>query len=104
MQHLESPLLTIIEGCEPPVDADGKADGQSKGDTTEKVPKQLSEIQMQQKRKAAIESLIAEEIAKYEMETDLVLKDRFGRRVEQLERHLAVIKSIIEKLEAGVDV
>ena len=59
---------------------------------------------MQQKRKAAIESLIAEEAAKYEMETDLVLKDRFGRRVEHLERHLAVIKSIIENLEAGVDV
>ncbi|PCH08066.1 Hypothetical protein PENO1_009050 [Penicillium occitanis (nom. inval.)] len=95
---------TWEEGCEPPVDADGTADSQSKGATTEKALKQFSEIQMQQKRKAAIESLIAEETAKYEMETDLVLKDRFGRRVEQLERHLAVVKSSIEKLEAGVDV
>lgn len=106
LQQLESSLLTIKEGRESPVDADGKAAGQSKGDMTEKVPKQRPEIQIQREHKTAheLEDSITQLTAKYDMETNFMIKPWFELRVEQLKRRLTLMKSSTEKLEAEVAV
>jgi transcription initiation factor TFIID subunit 7 len=74
LQHLKNPLLTIIESFKPPVDADGKVNGESKGDMNEEALKRRPEIQIQRERVTELEGLIAQESAKHEMQTNKILK------------------------------
>lgn len=90
-------MLIISEVLRPPVDADGKANGESQGDITEKAPKRRSEIQIQCKRKTGLEGLIALETAKYEVQTNEIFKQKIALRVQLLKRELALVETSIEK-------
>lgn len=91
LKHLETPLLTIIEGCKPPVDADREADEE---------PKQRLEIQAHREHITELEGLVAQETARYGMQTNKKLKIKSGRRVERLKLDLAQAKASLAELEA----
>ena len=60
---------------------------------------QEREIQEQREFITELEGLIAQETAKYEMQTNKILKQKIGRRVQQLKQDLALKKASIGETE-----
>jgi transcription initiation factor TFIID subunit 7 len=76
-------------------DADGEADGEDEEDMDEEALERRREIQEQREFITELEGLIAQETAKYEMQTNKILKQKIGRRVQQLKQDLALKKASI---------
>lgn len=80
-------------------DADGDADGEDEDDMNEGALERRREIQEQREFITELEGLIAQETAKYEMQTNKILKQKVGRRVQQLKQDLALKKASIGETE-----
>lgn len=80
-------------------DADGEADGDDEEDMDEEALERRREIQEQREFITELEGLIAQETAKYEMQTNKILKQKIGRRVQQLKQDLALKKASIGETE-----
>lgn len=80
-------------------DADGEADGEDEEDMDEEALERRREIQEQREMITELEGLIAQETAKYEMQTNKILKQKIGRRVQQLKQDLALKKASIGETE-----
>ncbi|OKL58698.1 hypothetical protein UA08_06021 [Talaromyces atroroseus] len=81
-------------------EADGEADGDD-GDLDEEALERRREIQEQREFITELEGLIAQETAKYEMQTNKILKQKIGKRVQQLKQDLALKKASIGESEAN---
>ena len=80
-------------------DADGEADGEDEEDMDEETLERRREIQEQREMITELEGLIAQETAKYEMQANKILKQKIGRRVQQLKQDLALKKASIGETE-----
>ena len=80
-------------------DADGEADGDDEEDMDEEALERRREIQEQREFITELEGLIAQETAKYEMQTNKILKQKIGRSVQQLKQDLALKKASIGETE-----
>jgi transcription initiation factor TFIID subunit 7 len=81
-------------------DADAEADGED-GDLDKEALERRREIQEQREFITELEGLIAQETAKYEMQTNKILKQKIGKRVQQLKQDLALKKASIGESEAN---
>ncbi|KAE8552356.1 hypothetical protein EYB25_006250 [Talaromyces marneffei] len=80
-------------------DADGEADGEDDEDMDEGALERRREIQEQREFITELEGLIAQETAKYEMQMNKILKQKIGKRVQQLKQDLALKKASIGETE-----
>ncbi|EED13261.1 transcription initiation factor TFIID subunit 7, putative [Talaromyces stipitatus ATCC 10500] len=81
-------------------EADGDANGEEE-DMDEEALERRREIQEQREFIAELEGLIAQETAKYEAQTNKILKQKIGKRVHQLKQDLALKRASIG--ESGGD-
>lgn len=80
-------------------DGNGEAEGDD-DDMDEEELERRREIQEQREFINELEGLIAQETAKYELQTNKILKQKIGKRVQQLKQDLALKKASIGGTEA----